>query len=161
MNQIKNYIEAMFSSLPKTKEVIEMKLNMIDNMEEKYEALIAEGKQENEAIGIVVTQFGSIDELRSELGIPSENEEMANTSQAQFAYNNQETFNAKQQGEGKQDGKFEVYSSAVWMIATILFLIMGFFFQFWHPGWMIFLIATVVQKYLSYKSKNVEKVMIK
>lgn len=69
MNQIKNYIEAMFSSLPKTREVVEMKLNILENMEEKFQELIKEGKNENEAIGIIIADFGSIDELKAELGI--------------------------------------------------------------------------------------------
>jgi MFS family permease len=49
--------------------VIETKLNIIDSMEEKYNELIAEGKNENEALGIVISQFGSIDELKKELNI--------------------------------------------------------------------------------------------
>nr|WP_312578665.1 permease prefix domain 1-containing protein [Sedimentibacter sp.] len=69
MNQIKNYVEAMFSSLPKTQEVVEMKLNILENMEEKFRELLHEGKNGNEAIGIVISQFGSIDELKAELGI--------------------------------------------------------------------------------------------
>lgn len=37
MDQIRNYIDAMFSSLPKTREIIEIKLNMLENMEEKIQ----------------------------------------------------------------------------------------------------------------------------
>lgn len=69
MNQIRNYIEVMFSSLPNTKEVVEMKLNMLENMEEKFHELIKDGKNENEAVGIILADFGSMEELKEELGI--------------------------------------------------------------------------------------------
>lgn len=38
-------------------------------MEEKYNELKAQGKTENEAIGIVISEFGNIEELAQELGI--------------------------------------------------------------------------------------------
>lgn len=78
MNQIRNYIEAMFSGLPKNREIVEMKLTMLENMEEKFQALLKEGKNENEAVGIVLADFGSMEELKEELGIPDVSHE--NTS---------------------------------------------------------------------------------
>jgi len=69
MNQIRNYIDAMFSGLPKTREVVEMKLTILENMEEKFQELLNEGKNENEAVGIVLADFGSMEELKEELGI--------------------------------------------------------------------------------------------
>lgn len=65
----------MFSSLPKTREVVEMKLNMLENMEEKFQELLKEGKNENEAVGIVLADFGSIEELKQELGISGDTPE--------------------------------------------------------------------------------------
>ena len=38
-------------------------------MKEKYNELKAQGKTENEAIGIVISEFGNIEELAQELGI--------------------------------------------------------------------------------------------
>lgn len=43
MDVIRNYVESMFIELQK-KEVIEMKLNMIDHMNDKYEELKEEGR---------------------------------------------------------------------------------------------------------------------
>ena len=40
-------------------------------MEDKYSELIEEGKSENEAVGIVISEFGNLDELAEELGIRS------------------------------------------------------------------------------------------
>lgn len=69
MNIIKTYIENMFASLPNTKEVNKMKQDLLLNMEEKYRELKASGKTENEAIGIVISEFGNIEELSEGLGV--------------------------------------------------------------------------------------------
>jgi len=69
MDTIKMYIENLFQSLPKTDEVIKAKDELIAMMEDKYNELKIQGKNENEAIGIVISEFGNIDELKEELGI--------------------------------------------------------------------------------------------
>ncbi len=72
METIKNYLDNMFSRLPRTARVLDLKNNILSNMEEKYYELKNQGKSENEAIGIVISEFGNIDELVNELGINQE-----------------------------------------------------------------------------------------
>ncbi len=69
METIKNYLDNMFINFPKTPEVLRVKKDLAEMMEDKYNELIAEGKKEHEAIGIVISEFGSIQELTDELGI--------------------------------------------------------------------------------------------
>lgn len=69
METIRNYLDNMFAGLPKTTRVLDLKNNILSNMEEKYNELKSQGKSENEAIGIVISEFGNIDELVNELGI--------------------------------------------------------------------------------------------
>lgn len=69
METIKSYLENMFKALPKTEEILRLKNELLNNMEEKYHELKEEGKTENEAIGIVISEFGNIDELLNEMGI--------------------------------------------------------------------------------------------
>ncbi len=69
MDTIKTYLENMFASLPRTAQIKELKNNILANMEEKYLELKNQGKSENEAIGIVISEFGNIDELVIELGL--------------------------------------------------------------------------------------------
>ncbi|MBH1940689.1 hypothetical protein I5677_07300 [Mobilitalea sibirica] len=69
METIKNYLDNMFAGLPNTEQMKDLKHNMLSNMEDKYNELKASGKSENEAIGIVISEFGNIDELINELGI--------------------------------------------------------------------------------------------
>lgn len=69
METIKNYLENMFMNLPKTPEINKAKAELYNMMEDKYNELKSEGKSENEAIGIVISEFGNLDELAEELGI--------------------------------------------------------------------------------------------
>ncbi|HEY5583220.1 MAG TPA: permease prefix domain 1-containing protein [Ruminiclostridium sp.] len=69
METIKNYLNNMFTNLPKSNQMLKLKNDLLSNMEDKYNELKNDGKSENEAIGIVISEFGNIDELISELGI--------------------------------------------------------------------------------------------
>lgn len=69
METIRNYLDNVFARLPKTARIAELKSNLLATMEDKYNELKNQGKSENEAIGIVISEFGNIDELLNELGI--------------------------------------------------------------------------------------------
>jgi hypothetical protein len=69
METILNYLDNMFVNLPGTPQVKRAKEELASMMEDKYNELIAQGKKENEAIGIVISEFGNIQELAQELGI--------------------------------------------------------------------------------------------
>lgn len=69
MRQIDDYVEAMFAALPKGKEVEETKRRILEHMSEKFEAMQAEGMNENEALGAVISEFGSIDEIKHTFGL--------------------------------------------------------------------------------------------
>lgn len=69
METIKNYLETMFANLPNTVEVKRAKDELYSMMEDKYTELINEGKAENEAIGIIISEFGNLDEIAETLGI--------------------------------------------------------------------------------------------
>lgn len=75
MNTIETYILNIFSTLPKTDEIEKLKEELLANMEEKYEDLKELGKSENEAISIVISEFGDIDELLLQLNIKVKNSE--------------------------------------------------------------------------------------
>lgn len=69
MEAIRNYLETMFLNLPNTPEVYKAKNELWQMMEDKYTELKAEGKSENEAVGIVISEFGNLDDLAKDLGI--------------------------------------------------------------------------------------------
>jgi len=69
MNTIRNYLDNMFLGLQQTDDVIRAKKELLAMMEDKYNELKDSGKTENEAIGIVISEFGNLDELGDTLGI--------------------------------------------------------------------------------------------
>lgn len=69
METIRNYLESMFRNLPQTEAVIKAKYELSQMMEDKYFELIKEGKTESEAVGTVISEFGNLEELASDLGI--------------------------------------------------------------------------------------------
>lgn len=73
MEVILSYLENMFVNMPKTPDVLRAKEELASMMEDKYNELLAEGRKENEAIGIVISEFGDISELLEELDNQSAN----------------------------------------------------------------------------------------
>lgn len=226
ISKIQIYVENSFASLPRTKEVAEVKMNIIESMEERYEALLKEGKNENEAFGAVISEFGSMEEIRQELGI-SEDQTSTDTSFAEGAgsaqipeellrgyeaFRNrfaiaitagvlccilaivmQQIFEAifgdsflaivifflfvaagvglfvyfgmqksyweeqleyyrapeaihphHHTHEGKSDTLAGRLSGAIMLMATAIFLILGFLFDLWHPGWVVFPVGGIL-----------------
>lgn len=74
MKTIKDYLESLFIGIPDSAAKDQLKADLMANMEDRYNELIAEGKGEHEAIGITITEFGSIDELLEELDMPHQEE---------------------------------------------------------------------------------------
>ncbi|MDT0124702.1 permease prefix domain 1-containing protein [Paenibacillus sp. RRE4] len=72
METIMVYLDNMFAGLPRSPEVERMKQELLSGMEDKYMELKQEGRSENEAVGIVISEFGNIEELMEELGIQTE-----------------------------------------------------------------------------------------
>lgn len=69
METILNYLDTMFQNMPDTEQVRKAKEELAAMMEDKYRELLAEGKNDNEAVGIVISEFGNLEELSSQLGL--------------------------------------------------------------------------------------------
>lgn len=72
MDTINSYLDNMFLGLPINSNTQRAKEELLAMMEDKYHELKAEGKTENEAIGIVISEFGNLDEVSDVLGINQE-----------------------------------------------------------------------------------------
>jgi MFS family permease len=69
MDTIKTYLDNVFAAFPQNEKIAALKREMYSGMVEKYQALKREGKSEHEAVGSVIANFGSIEEVIAELGI--------------------------------------------------------------------------------------------
>ncbi|MCI8326560.1 MAG: hypothetical protein HFI37_02150 [Lachnospiraceae bacterium] len=101
MDTIKNYLENMFFHLPKTEEVLRAKAELGEMMEDKYYELLKEGKTDNEAIGIVITEFGNLKELSKELGI----DDIVNEDQLEKESKNSRIVTSTEVNQYLEDGK--------------------------------------------------------
>lgn len=72
MDAIASYIDHMFRTLPPSGEVQRAKRDLLQSSEDRYRELLAGGASENEAVGRVIAQFGSLEELADGLGIRAE-----------------------------------------------------------------------------------------
>lgn len=69
METIKNYLDNMFLSFLETPQVLRAKSELSSMMEDKYQELRAQGRSESEAIGLVLSEFGNLEEMAQILGI--------------------------------------------------------------------------------------------
>lgn len=72
MKTIRDYIESLFLGIAETSQTNKLKEDLLASAEDRYEDLKNQGKTENEAIGGVIAEFGSIDELLDEMNIKQE-----------------------------------------------------------------------------------------
>lgn len=79
MKEINNYLDNVFRTFPKTKQILDLKDDILSSMEDRYNELKSSGKSKEEAIGIVISDFGNVDELIKEFDIThgDEREEVA------------------------------------------------------------------------------------
>lgn len=85
MNTLKSYLESMFAKMPNTPEVRRAKDELWQMMEDKYNELLDEGKNENEAVGTVISEFGNLEELSKELGLEKEFSYQQESTKAEYA----------------------------------------------------------------------------
>lgn len=63
-------IDAMFADVPQSRKTLEVKEEMLQNLTEKFNDLVAEGKSEEAAFNIAIGSIGDISDLIAELQQP-------------------------------------------------------------------------------------------
>lgn len=72
MKTITDFIDSLFLGIAETSETRQLKEDLLANAEDRYEDLLSQGKTEHEAIGTVISEFGTIDELMEEMNLKNE-----------------------------------------------------------------------------------------
>lgn len=65
--KIKNYVDVLFKGIPNTKKSQELREEILSNLDEHFQAHIAEGMSENQAYTESLRDLGDIDELLKDL----------------------------------------------------------------------------------------------
>ncbi|KYD08633.1 permease prefix domain 1-containing protein [Heyndrickxia sporothermodurans] len=69
MRKIKDHVDELFKKIPDSEQKELVKQEILDNLEEKVYDLMAQGKEEEDAVNKAIIEFGDIDEIEKELGI--------------------------------------------------------------------------------------------
>ena len=64
---IRSYVDELFKDVPDSQRAYEMKVELIQNLLDKYNDLVASGKSEEDAYNITIYGIGDISELLDEL----------------------------------------------------------------------------------------------
>lgn len=121
METLRNYLNSMFERYPETPEAERAKAELWQMMEDKYNELVADGKRENEAVGIVISEFGDLSEVADSLGISTmlaraeqPEEAQAKSGQESAAQETKTTENVFEAAERK----FAEETDAIWRDVT-------------------------------------------
>lgn len=77
-NRLREYIDNLFATAPSNRKTVEVKEEILQNLTDKYNDLIAQGKGEDVAFNIAVASIGDVSDLIRELqGLPRHYEQMA------------------------------------------------------------------------------------
>lgn len=81
--KIRATVDELFISAPKTRRAVELKEEILSNLMDKYNDLLASGKSEEDALSIAISGIGDVDELIRCLKEPSsfDNEAMIKANQ--------------------------------------------------------------------------------
>lgn len=79
---IRAHVDELFRSAPDTRRAYEMKVELTENLIEKYHGYIAEGKNEEDAYNLTILSIGDVSELFASLG-EDEPRPISDTAQAQ------------------------------------------------------------------------------
>lgn len=69
MEELREYLNRMFENVPESPEILRTKAELLQMMEDKYDGLMMEGLNAEEAKKTVIDEFGNFDEIIKELDI--------------------------------------------------------------------------------------------
>lgn len=65
--KIRDYVEVLFSDIPRSQKANELKEELLSNMTERFDDYISQGKSENQAYSLVISNLGDVDEMLAEV----------------------------------------------------------------------------------------------
>lgn len=69
MKKLKSHVDELFKDVQDSEQKKAIKQEVLENLEEKVWDLIAQGKEEEDAINKAIVEFGDIEDLKKELGV--------------------------------------------------------------------------------------------
>ncbi|MFS0671608.1 permease prefix domain 1-containing protein [Ornithinibacillus sp. 179-J 7C1 HS] len=73
MKKLTQHVNELFHDVPESKQKEVVMQEVLQNLEEKVWDLMEQGKEEEDAINKAIVEFGDIEDLKKELGVPDKN----------------------------------------------------------------------------------------
>ena len=117
--RVRKHVDNLFKTFEQDEQTKDTKEELVTNLLDRINDSIESGMNENEAFNKAIGNLGTTSELRK-------------------------IFNFK----SITDYNFEYKLGSIYgIISTVIFLILGFGFDLWHPGWAIFILAAAVSNF--------------
>ena len=130
MDNLNWYIDNILAELPHGKNRDYLHNKVLQQCYDRHNILLSEGKSEEEALGTVISELDP-DEIRSRYTAEGQSHEYV------------------PEKEEKNQRLKTVLSTILWPVTVVVYLLMGFLGDLWHPGWLIFPVAAILQKLIS------------
>lgn len=118
-NRVRKHVDNLFKTFEKDEKTLDTKEELISNLLERIFDSIENGMSEDESFDKAMDNLGTTSELKS-------------------------IFNFK----SIKDFTFEYsLNSLQASIITAIYLIIGFVFDLWHPGWVIYVVALALSNF--------------
>ncbi len=129
------YVKSLFKDAPRTQRISEIEEELLSNLNDKYNDLVASGKSEADAYETVVASVGNIDSLIAE----------------------EDNFVEDYKKKQKEKKLIGTFSSSFWLLTTIVYFLVSFLFSSWEYSWIIFVIAAALNSvFVSIITKKVQ-----
>jgi hypothetical protein len=114
--RIKEHVDNLLKNAPRTRRIVDLHEELLSGCLDKYADLTASGVSEEDAYSDVVSGIGDINELIGATKTPRNDAALIGAA-----------------------------SSALWPLAVLIYLWLGFWWSLWHPGWLVFIGVALIQ----------------
>ena len=146
--RIRAYVDELFQSAPRTQRAYELKVELTQNLLDKYFALLSEGKSQDDAYNLTVMSIGDVQELFEGL-----NEDAPAGPPVAQPYVVPGTvvqdFKEWQSGKSQKKQLMKFIRSVFWPLVLVVYFLISFGTGKWYITWLIFLIAPAVDSIIS------------
>lgn len=139
MNKIlEEYIDNMFKGIKKTSDIKEIIADLKISTNDKFLDLKNRGINENESIGRIISEFGSVEEILDEINY-----------EKKIQYNNGVV-------RIRKTTIREKIVQIMFLLCVLFYLITGFGFGLWGKTWVVFPIAGIVSAIIAVTANKEE-----
>lgn len=117
-NRVRKHVDNLFRTFKQDDQTLDTKEELISNLLDRINDNVENGKSENDAFNDAVGNLGTKSELRKI-----------------FNFKNISDYSMEYSLNGK-----------VTLMVTAVYLVLGFVFSMWHPGWVIYIVALAFSK---------------